>query len=42
MGDGRRDATAADIHRALTLYRYADAIMIALVAAVAALVIALT
>jgi adenosylcobinamide-phosphate synthase len=42
MGDGRRDATAADIRRALTLYRYADAIMIALVAAVAVLVIALT
>ena len=26
MGDGRRDATAADIRRALMLYRYADAI----------------
>ena len=36
MGDGRRDATAADIRRALTLYRYADAILIALVAAIAA------
>jgi adenosylcobinamide-phosphate synthase len=41
MGDGRRDATAADIRRALTLYRYADAILIALVAALAAIVIAL-
>src|SRR5580700_9095428 len=35
MGDGRRDATAADIRRALRLYRYADAILIALVAATA-------
>jgi adenosylcobinamide-phosphate synthase len=34
MGDGRRDATAADIRRALALYRYADAILIALIAAV--------
>jgi adenosylcobinamide-phosphate synthase len=41
MGDGHRDATAADIRRALTLYRYADAILIALVAAIAAIVIAL-
>jgi len=41
MGDGRRDATAADIRRALTLYRYADAILIALVAAIAGIVIAL-
>jgi adenosylcobinamide-phosphate synthase len=41
MGDGRRDATAADIRRALTLYRYADAILIALVAAIASIVIAL-
>lgn len=41
MGDGRRDATAADIRRALMLYRYADAILIALVAAIAAIVIAL-
>ena len=41
MGDGRRDATAADIRRALTLYRYADAILIALVAAIAAILIAL-
>ena len=40
MGDGRRDATAADIRRALALYRYADAILIALVAAIAAIVIA--
>jgi len=41
MGDGRRDATAADIRRALTLYRYADTILIALVAAIAAILIAL-
>jgi len=41
MGDGRRDATAADIRRALTLYRYADATLIALVAAIAGIVIAL-
>ena len=38
MGDGRRDATAADIHHALTLYRYADAILIALVAVIAILI----
>jgi adenosylcobinamide-phosphate synthase len=41
MGDGRRDATVADIRRALTLYRYADAILIALVAAIAGILIAL-
>ena len=41
MGDGRRDATAADIRHALTLYRYADTILIALVAAIAGIVIAL-
>ena len=41
MGDGRRDATAADIRRALRLYRYADAILIALVAATTGVVIAL-
>ena len=40
MGDGRRDATATDIRRALTLYRYADAILIALVAAIAGILIA--
>jgi adenosylcobinamide-phosphate synthase len=32
MGDGRRDATAADIRAALALYRRADALLIALVA----------
>ncbi len=42
MGDGRRDAAAADIRRALALYRYADAILIALIAAIAGIVIALT
>jgi adenosylcobinamide-phosphate synthase len=41
MGDGRRDATAADIRRAIVLYRYADAILIALVAAIAGILIAL-
>src|SRR5579862_5800840 len=41
MGDGRRDATAADIRRALVLYRYADAILIALVAVIAGIFIAL-
>jgi adenosylcobinamide-phosphate synthase len=41
MGDGRRDATAADIRRALTLYRYADAILITLLAAIAGIFIAL-
>jgi len=42
MGDGRRGATAADIRRALTLYRYADAMLIALVAAIAGSLIALS
>src|SRR5580704_1696399 len=41
MGDGHRDATAADIRRALMLYRHADAILIALVAAIAGILIAL-
>jgi adenosylcobinamide-phosphate synthase len=36
MGQGRRDATAADIRRALALYCRADAILLALVAALAA------
>ena len=39
MGDGRRDATAADIRRALTLYRGADAILIVLVVAILAAII---
>jgi adenosylcobinamide-phosphate synthase len=30
MGDGRREAEAADIRRALALYRAADAILIVL------------
>ena len=38
MGDGRRDATVADIRAALRLYRRADAMLIAL-AAVAALLV---
>ena len=33
MGEGRRDADAADIRRALSLYRLADAMLIALLAA---------
>jgi adenosylcobinamide-phosphate synthase len=40
MGDGRRDADAADILHALALYRRADAILIALVAVLAAIFIA--
>jgi len=39
MGDGRRDAKAVDIRRALTLYRCADAILIALVAVTAGILI---
>ena len=41
MGDGGREAEAKDIRRALALYRYADAILLALLAALAALLIAL-
>jgi adenosylcobinamide-phosphate synthase len=41
MGNGRREANARDIRAALKLYRCADAIMIALVAAVGLAVIAL-
>jgi adenosylcobinamide-phosphate synthase len=41
MGDGRRDATAADIRRALRLYRCADALLLALVAVTAGIVTAL-
>jgi adenosylcobinamide-phosphate synthase len=41
MGDGRRDADAKDIGRALALYSTADAILVALVAALAALFIGL-
>jgi adenosylcobinamide-phosphate synthase len=40
MGDGRREANAEDIRAALKLYRRADAILIALVAALALAVIA--
>ena len=40
MGSGRWDATAADIRRALALYRTADAILIAFLAVAAALLIA--
>ena len=38
MGDGRRDANAADIRAALRLYRWADAMLIGLVAIIALLV----
>jgi adenosylcobinamide-phosphate synthase len=38
MGDGRRDATAADIRRALALYRRADALLIAAIGMIAALI----
>ncbi|MGB6549586.1 MAG: CobD/CbiB family cobalamin biosynthesis protein, partial [Xanthobacteraceae bacterium] len=40
MGGGRWDASAADIRRALSLYRTADAILIAALAILAALFIA--
>ena len=40
MGDGRRDASSADIRRALALYRRADALLIALLAALALVLIA--
>jgi adenosylcobinamide-phosphate synthase len=40
MGDGRRDADAADIRRALALFRSADAILIALLAVATILLIA--
>ena len=40
MGNGRREANAQDIRAALKLYRRADAILIALVAALALAVIA--
>ena len=38
MGDGRRDATAADIRAALELYSRADGLLIALVFVLAALI----
>jgi adenosylcobinamide-phosphate synthase len=41
MGDGRRQATAADLRAALTLYLRADAMLIGLIAATALLVTAL-
>src|SRR5207247_8847925 len=41
MGSGRRDASAQDIRAALKLYRRADAMLIALVAALGLAVIAL-
>jgi adenosylcobinamide-phosphate synthase len=41
MGDGRRAANAADIHRALALYRTADGLLLGLVAVIALLFVAL-
>jgi adenosylcobinamide-phosphate synthase len=41
MGDGRREAEAKDIRRALALYRCADAILLTLLAGLAAVLIAL-
>jgi adenosylcobinamide-phosphate synthase len=41
MGDGRREASAADIRKALALYRRADGILIALVGLIALLVFTL-
>jgi adenosylcobinamide-phosphate synthase len=41
MGDGRREAEAKDIRRALELYRCADAILLALLAGLTAVLIAL-
>jgi cobalamin biosynthesis protein CobD/CbiB len=37
MGNGRREATAADIHTALELYARADGLLIAIVVVLAAL-----
>jgi adenosylcobinamide-phosphate synthase len=42
MGDGRANATAADIRHALSLYRWADAMLIAMLAVATAFFIALT
>jgi adenosylcobinamide-phosphate synthase len=39
MGDGRREASAADIRDALALYRYADAILIVILVQIAAFLI---
>jgi adenosylcobinamide-phosphate synthase len=41
MGDGRREATPADIRAALALYRRADAMLIGVVAVLAFLVTAI-
>jgi adenosylcobinamide-phosphate synthase len=41
MGDGRRDATATDIRQALILYRYADAVLLVLIATITGILIAL-
>ena len=40
MGSGRWNATAADVRRALALYRTADAVLIAFIAVLAAAAIA--
>ena len=39
MGDGRTDANTADIRRALILFRWADALLIAILAAAAILIV---
>jgi adenosylcobinamide-phosphate synthase len=41
MGDGRREATASDLRKALALYRRADGILIGLIGLVALLVVML-
>jgi adenosylcobinamide-phosphate synthase len=41
MGDGRREATAADIRAALVLYRRADVLLIGVVAFLALLITAI-
>jgi adenosylcobinamide-phosphate synthase len=41
MGDGRREASAADIHTALAIFRRADAILIGLLAIISALIMML-
>jgi adenosylcobinamide-phosphate synthase len=41
MGDGRREATASDMRKALALYRKADGVLIALVAVIAIFVVVL-
>jgi cobalamin biosynthesis protein CobD/CbiB len=42
MGDGRIDANTADIRRALALFRWADALLIVILAAATICLIALS